>query len=93
MFSGIVEQVAKVRAVAPEGPSRRLTIDTGFSDLSLGESVAVNGVCLTVTDFDAGGRADFFVSPETLDRSNLGGARAGWEKFLGNLDQVLDKTD
>jgi len=77
MFSGIVEQVAKVRAVAPEGPSRRLTIDTGFSDLSLGESVAVNGVCLTVTDFDAGGRADFFVSPETLDRSNLGGARAG----------------
>jgi riboflavin synthase len=77
MFSGIVEQVGQVQAVTPEGPTRRLTIETGFSDLTLGESVAVNGVCLTVTDFDEIGRADFFVSPETLDRSNLGAVRTG----------------
>jgi len=70
MFSGIVEQVGRIRAVAPEGSSRRLTIETGFSDLALGESVAINGVCLTVTRHDAT-TADFFVSPETLDRSNL----------------------
>jgi riboflavin synthase len=73
MFSGIIEQVGRVEAVALEGPARRLTLATGFSDLAMGESVAVNGVCLTVVRHEAGGAADFFVSPETLTRSNLGG--------------------
>lgn len=70
MFSGIVEQVGRIQAITPEGSSRRLTVETGFGDLALGESVAINGVCLTVTRHDAT-TADFFVSPETLDRSNL----------------------
>lgn len=70
MFSGIVEQVGRVTAVTPENSSRRLTIESGFGDLALGESVAINGVCLTVTRHDAA-ITDFFVSPETLDRSNL----------------------
>ncbi|HZC17916.1 MAG TPA: riboflavin synthase [Caulobacteraceae bacterium] len=77
MFSGIIEQVGHVEALAVEGASRRLTLDTGFADLALGESVAVNGVCLTVTTFDAFGRADFFVSPETMERSNLAAAVVG----------------
>lgn len=77
MFSGIIETVGQIMALAPEGPSRRFTLATGFTDLTLGESVAVNGVCLTVTRFDAAGEADFFVSPETLDRSNLAAARVG----------------
>ena len=72
MFSGIIEQVGKVEAVADEGGARRLTLASGFSDLTLGESVAVNGVCLTVVRHDEGGCADFFVSAETLARSNLG---------------------
>jgi riboflavin synthase len=76
MFSGIVEEVGQVLAVTAEGPARRLTIDTGFAGLALGESVAINGVCLTVTAFDAVGRADFFVSPETLERSNLAAVAA-----------------
>lgn len=71
MFSGIVEQVGRVHAVGDEAQARRLTLQTGFTDLALGESVAVNGVCLTVTRHDATGAADFFVSPETLARSNL----------------------
>jgi riboflavin synthase len=70
MFSGIIEKVGRITALMPEGSSRRLTIETGFGDLALGESVAINGVCLTVTRYDAV-TADFFVSPETLDRSNL----------------------
>jgi riboflavin synthase len=77
MFSGIVEQVGRVDGVAMEGPTRRLTLATGFPDLAMGESVAVNGVCLTVVRHDAGGVADFFVSPETLARSNLGAAVVG----------------
>lgn len=72
MFSGIVEQVGQVAAIAPEGDgSRRLTLETGFIDLELGESVAVNGVCLTVVRHDDQGQAEFFVSPETLARTNL----------------------
>ena len=71
MFSGIIEQVGLVRDVVAVGPSRLLTLDTGFVDLTLGESVAVNGVCLTVTRHDGAGGADFFISPETLERSNL----------------------
>lgn len=77
MFSGIVEEVGRVQALAAEGPARRLTLETGFADLALGESVAVNGVCLTVTRHDPAGVADFFVSPETLERSNLSQAAVG----------------
>jgi riboflavin synthase len=77
MFSGIVEQVGRVDALATEGPARRITLGTGFGDLTLGESVAVNGVCLTVVQYDANGVADFFVSPETLERSNLAGVGVG----------------
>ena len=71
MFSGIIEQIGTVRARDSEGTALRLTLATDFPDLVLGESVAVNGACLTVTRRNAGGVADFFVSPETLARSNL----------------------
>jgi riboflavin synthase len=77
MFSGIVEALGQVEVVAVEGAARRLTLATGFADLSLGESVAINGVCLTVIRHDDQGRADFFVSAETLDRSNLAALRTG----------------
>jgi riboflavin synthase len=87
MFSGIVEQVGQVAAITPEGDgSRRLTLDTGFIDLELGESVAVNGVCLTVVRHDDQGQAEVFVSPETLARTNLAiavpGARLNLERSL-----------
>ena len=77
MFSGIIERLGRVRAISPGSGAERLVIDTGFADLGLGESVAVNGVCLTVTEFDATGMAAFFVSPETLARTSLGALAAG----------------
>ncbi len=77
MFSGIIEKLGRVRAVEPGAHDSRLVLDTGFADLAAGESVAVNGVCLTVTEFDTGGMAAFFVSPETLDRTSLGALRQG----------------
>ncbi len=71
MFSGIISDLARVvKAERAEG-SLTTEIETGYRDLELGESIAVNGVCLTVTHFDATGRAAFFVSAETLSRSNL----------------------
>lgn len=83
MFSGIIEGLGRVRAIeAPGGGgdgarSVRIVLDTPLTDLVLGESVALNGVCLTVTQFDAEGMAAFFASPETLDRTTLGTLREG----------------
>jgi riboflavin synthase len=84
MFSGIIERLGTVRHIAPTNSERVLTIGTGIPDLSLGESVAVNGVCLTVTRFTPEGEADFHVSGETQDRTALPrlteGARVNLER-------------
>lgn len=77
MFSGIIAHLGTVSAVTSKPDARILTIETGFNDLSLGESIAVNGVCLTVTAFHPNGDATFFVSSETLSRSALGAVRSG----------------
>ncbi len=75
MFSGIIERLGHVAAVVPgQGPGQgdmRLDLHTGLPDLELGESVAVNGVCLTVTRFDPDGLASFFASTETLSVTAL----------------------
>lgn len=73
MFTGIVEEIGVIRAIRPGAHSAVLSIGGNviLSDLHLGDSVAVNGVCLTVTSQDAGGfTAD--VMHETLNRSSLG---------------------
>ncbi len=77
MFSGIIDRVGVVERVVDGEIDRRVTILTGYGDLALGESVAVNGVCLTVTASDARGAMDVFISRETLERSNLGDLAVG----------------
>jgi riboflavin synthase len=77
MFSGIIETLAPVTLAAPSGASLEIELESGWRDLSLGESIAVNGVCLTVTRFDETGRARFFISPESLARTTLGRLAAG----------------
>jgi riboflavin synthase len=71
MFSGIIERVAKVTKATHEKGALQCTVATVMGDLSLGESIAVNGVCLTVASFTSDGDADFFASAETLARTNL----------------------
>ena len=77
MFTGLVERTGKVRRVSH---GRGLVIEIGFSPwaqpLERGESVAVNGVCLTVVDCDAT-RFTADVLRETVERSGLGGLRPG----------------
>ena len=73
MFTGIIEQVGTISAVEPLGGSVRLTIDAPaiLDGVALGDSIAVNGVCLTVAEHTATTfTADCM--QETLDRSNLG---------------------
>lgn len=84
MFTGIVERTGRVVA-----PGRRLVLDTGWTDLAFGESVAVAGVCLTVARLD-GGRAAFDVVPETIRRSTLGSLRKGDRV---NLERALRAGD
>ncbi len=86
MFSGIIEKRARVSIVALSGGSLEIELESGWTDLSLGESIAVDGVCLTVTQFDAAGMARFFVSPETLSRTNLGGLAVGQ---YANLERAV----
>lgn len=86
MFSGIIENLGYVRAAVLADGSLTLDLDTGFADLTLGESVAVNGTCLTVVQYDAAGLAQFYASPETLDRTNLGTLRAGG---IANLERAV----
>lgn len=76
MFSGIIEHLGTVMTVQPGNESCELVIGTGITDAVLGESIAVNGVCLTVTEM-RGDELRFFVSHETLERTALGRLRSG----------------
>lgn len=77
MFSGIIETLGRVRAADRSDGNLTLALDTSFADLSLGESVAVNGTCLTVVTRDDRGQATFYVSRESLQRTNLGSLAQG----------------
>lgn len=78
MFTGLVKDVGKVARVSPSGTGLIFRIETALAaeGLEEGESIAVNGVCLTVTTFSSA-HFDCELSKETLDRSNLGEVKAG----------------
>jgi riboflavin synthase len=73
MFAGIVETLGQVQAVQAEPPGVRLMVRSPLiaADAALGDSIAVNGCCLTVVQFAAETVA-FDVGPESLRRTNLG---------------------
>jgi riboflavin synthase len=71
MFTGIIERTAKVIGVAKGPAFLRLTLADHWGDVIDGESIAVNGVCLTVAE-RAAGELGFDVVPETLSKTNLG---------------------
>lgn len=79
MFTGIIEAVGTVASVQPKGGDIRLTLAVGkldMSDVKLGDSIAVNGVCLTVTHFD-GKHFSADVSVESLARTSLAHLQQG----------------
>ncbi len=110
MFTGIVEEMGTLRSIRRGAHSAVLSIgaETVLSDLKIGDSVAVNGVCLTATTVDSGGfTAD--VMHETLSRSSLGslvpgspvnleramaaGGRFGGHIVSGHIDGTGTITD
>ena len=91
MFTGLVESMGKCASLQAEGEGQQLVIDATIfgNDISLGESIAINGVCLTVVE-KALGSATFQLAPETLRKSNLGNLTIG---SLVNLERALRMGD
>lgn len=91
MFTGLIEEVGRVAAVGRVGGGARLQVSTclPFEEIRLGDSVAVNGVCLTVVQMSSG-TLSFDVSPESMDRTTFKGLRPG--SFV-NLERALRVGD
>ncbi len=92
MFTGIIEQVGRVRArqTAPGGCRLEIVPAPPFEGLRIGESVAVDGACLTAEAGSSPERLSFFLSAETLTRTTLGGLALGAEV---NLERALAVGD
>ncbi len=91
MFTGLIEDVGKIKGITRKGSGQVLSIDCGLplEEIVLGESIAVDGVCLTVTSLVSGGFT-VDVSPESLQRTTLGSKRPG---HTVNLERALRLSD
>jgi riboflavin synthase len=92
MFTGIVERTVRVIGAVAGPKFNRLTLAVDGSDVRDGESVAVNGVCLTVAA-RAPGELGFDVVKETLDKTNLGSIQSGDEVHIERSLRVGDRVD
>lgn len=87
MFSGIVEEAARVVAIERDGGNVHLSLICSFvNELKIDQSVAHNGVCLTVVSLNDNNSYTVTAIQETLDRSNLGGLKVG---DLVNLERSM----
>jgi riboflavin synthase len=97
VFTGLVDAVGVIESVAETAAGRELRIAAPYEDLALGESVAVNGACLTVTGYldgdAAGGRRGFTVAAvdTTLGRTTLGSWRIGRRVNLERAMRLGDR--
>ena len=93
MFTGLVETIGIIDSLRPEGPGVRLLVRAGVvaDDASLGDSIAINGCCLTVVEKN-GETLGFDAGSETLSRTNLGkllpGSRVNLERSLKVGDRL-----
>jgi riboflavin synthase len=92
MFTGLVEATGVVSALAPRGPGIRLALQAqlGGEPIALGESIAVDGACLSVDAIVSGG-FEVDASAETLARTTLGGLRAGSRVHLERALRASDR--
>jgi riboflavin synthase len=92
MFTGIVERSVRVASVSDGTGFRRLNLAVDWSDAKRGESVAVNGVCLTIAELPPGLLA-FDIIPETLSKTNLGLLQGGDMVHVERSLRVGDRID
>ncbi len=93
MFTGIIQELGTVKEVSSTG----MTVLTLFTELEIGESIAVNGVCLTATNIypaagevTAGSYVDVALAPQTLSKTNLGALKTGDRV---NLERALKANE
>ena len=91
MFTGIVEELAQIKSIVPKTQGTRYTIaaETVMDDLKIGDSISVNGVCLTVIDRKKDNFSMDLVE-ETLNKSNLGEIKTG---DYVNLERAMKVSD
>lgn len=91
MFTGIVDEVGMIESVKTTGAGRELRVKSSYADLAAGESVALNGVCLTVREF-GDGWFDVAAATMSLGRTTIGewgeGKRINLERALRLGDRL-----
>lgn len=94
MFSGIVEAIGRLKNVQRDGGNIHLTLECPFvSELTIDQSIAHNGVCLTVVDLPGDGTYTVTAIQETLEKSNLGGLALGDEVNLERSMKIDSRLD
>ena len=89
MFTGLVENTWRVKSLIKTGGGIKLTLEPGPAmEMKIGDSIAVNGVCLTV--IETGNNVSFEISPETMRSTNIGDLRVS-DKV--NLERALKLSD
>jgi len=89
MFTGLIEQVGEVESVRQTDAGRELRIRAPFNDLTAGESISINGACLTVREFGSGW-FDAAAVTTTLERTTIGDWKKGTKV---NLERALRASD
>jgi riboflavin synthase len=94
MFTGIIEGLGTIGAIRSAGQGKRLTIEADYSleGTKIGDSIAVNGACLTVVKI-SGSKFEVDLSPETLATSTFARARQGDRLNLERAMRLSDRID
>ena len=94
MFTGIIEGFGTISGIKPSGQSRRMAINADYEldNTKIGDSIAVNGACLTVVSF-SGKRFEVDLSPETVAKTTLGKAKIGDRLNLERALCISDRID
>ena len=93
MFTGIIHNLAHVVNATDHPAGRRLLLSASAPDHVLGESIAVNGCCLTVAAINPDATLAFDVIPESLDKTNLGALEPGDQVHVERSLRVGDPID
>ncbi len=94
MFTGIIEGLGTVCAIASSGPGKRLAIESDFAldQTKIGDSISVSGACLTVVKLHDR-RFEVDVSPETLAKTTFGNVKMGDRANLERAMRLSDRLD
>lgn len=91
MFTGLIQAICTVKSIRQSGGGSMLTVDLSelSQDCKIGDSIAINGICLTIADL-IGNTATFELSAETLDKSAMGKLQPG---TTVNAERAIKATD